>query len=394
MDDQWPSGRFELRLMEYEARRELLAGGTADGLPVTLSPDRGTDEQQRWYADRYSARQSRIRHAASGLCLTAESDATGARLRLAPARREDEEGWGLQLWTLQRRMFGESLDGTFPERCQLLHLGSGSQVGVRGRDLILTAIPMEEAATAWAPPVNDPKPDGRAWVPPAIGWETPDEAFQARAAYDTPVYRQVSGSEGWRMEATTTTSGEVLEEHVFPKDIGLTTVDQNKPIRGWFTERGRDWIPAKPDAPGAVLRTFYRATARARGGWVDAAALRDLVANADFDAEIVKPGARRWQADVRAYGWPDLSMKVWVVTWNEINGFVHTELDGYFTEGHGVKLTRQGTQDRYSRRALPKQTLWQRGGSTRKTFYETTDTSGGQRYWVDADDIELRNPPA
>ncbi|MFJ3788319.1 RICIN domain-containing protein [Kitasatospora sp. NPDC090091] len=391
MDERWPTGRFELRLMEYENRLDLLAGATADGLPVTLSPDRGVDEQQRWYADPVSSRQVLVRHAASGLCLTADDAATGARLRLAPARREGEPGWGLQLWTLARHTWDQTLDGSLVDRCQLLHLGSGSQVAVRGRDVVL-ARAQEESATAWLPPVDDPKLADALWTPPAIGPEAPEEAFQARTARATPVYRQVSGSGGWRMETASTTGGQVLEEHVLPAGTGLKTVDQNKPVRGWFTVRGDDWLPARPDEVGAVLKTFYRATAGRRAGWVDADALCDLVANADFDAEIVRPGALRWRADVRAYGWPDLSMKVYVVVWNEIDGFLHSDLDGHFTLGHGVKLTHQGAQDSYSLRTVLKQAKWQRGGSTRKTFYETTDTSGGHRYWVDADDIELRNP--
>ncbi|MFG2236055.1 hypothetical protein ACGFNX_39735 [Streptomyces sp. NPDC048723] len=115
------------------------------------------------------------------------------------------------------------------------------------------------------------------------------------------------GSGGWRMDTASTTSGEVLEEHVFPAGIGFTVVDHNKPVRGWFTAHGRGWLPAQPDTAGTTLKTFYRAGARARAGFAHADALTDPTP-ADFDAEVVTTTARRWRADVRAYGLPDRSM--------------------------------------------------------------------------------------
>ncbi|MEU9083518.1 hypothetical protein [Streptomyces sp. NPDC048357] len=367
---------------------QMVAGGVAEGMPVGLAPDRGGDEQ-RWYLDRDDSRQTRIRHAATGLCLTADDLSTGARLRLRPARGEDEEGCGLQWWTPREGLYEDYPD--YVRRCHVLHLGSGSEIALMGRDLILAADSKGAAVRAWAPLVNDPKLDDASWTAPAIGWELSEGACQAKAVRDTPVLWQVTGqgSGGWRMDAASTTSGEVLEEHVFPAGIGFTAVDQNKPVRGWFTAHGRGWLPAQPDAAGATLKTFYRAGARSRAGFVDADALTDL-APADFDAEVVTTTARRWRADVRAYGLPDLSRTQWVVTWNEIDGLLHSDLDGHFVQGHGLKLTGQAARGKYTLRKLGAQQKWS-AGQTRKTFYETTDDSGGTMYWVDGDDIVLRS---
>ncbi|MFJ3219930.1 hypothetical protein ACIPLC_28940 [Kitasatospora sp. NPDC086801] len=81
---------------------------------------------------------------------------------------------------------------------------------------------------------------------------------------------------------------------------------------------------------------------------------------------------------------------MWVVTWNEIEGFLNSDLDGTFVQGHGVKLTHRAAKGRYTLGSEGQQAKWRRGAGFPKTFYETTDSVGGASYWVNGDDIRLR----
>ncbi|CAM5562428.1 hypothetical protein SAVIM40S_05860 [Streptomyces avidinii] len=67
-----------------------------------------------------------------------------------------------------------------------------------------------------------------------------------------------------------------------------------------------------------------------------------------------------------------------------------SDLDGHFVQGHGLKLTGQAARGKYTLRKWGARQKWS-AGQTRKTFYETTDASGGTGYWVDGDDIVLRS---
>jgi hypothetical protein len=86
---EWPACTFALRLHLAESE----VAGAVDG-EVVLGADTG-HPCQRWSAERRRGGHVRLRHAATGLYLTAESDIVGAGIGLRPTTAD--EHW-LQLW--------------------------------------------------------------------------------------------------------------------------------------------------------------------------------------------------------------------------------------------------------------------------------------------------------
>lgn len=86
---EWPTGSFALRLHLAEA----VVAGAVEG-EVSLGTDAGR-ACQRWSAERVHTGGVRLRHEATGLYLTAESDIVGAGMILFPAVRDRR--WH-QLW--------------------------------------------------------------------------------------------------------------------------------------------------------------------------------------------------------------------------------------------------------------------------------------------------------
>jgi len=86
---EWPTGPFALRLHLAEIEVASAVAGE-----ITLGPDTG-HPCQRWSAEHHRAGQVRLRHEATGLYLTAESDIVGAGITLRPLA--DDQQWH-QLW--------------------------------------------------------------------------------------------------------------------------------------------------------------------------------------------------------------------------------------------------------------------------------------------------------
>lgn len=141
----WPTGRFALRLHRDEG---IVAG--VDGLDV----DRGGADQ-RWYADRFRAHHVRIRNAATGLYLTADSDRIGAAVTGRPLFPEVGEDYWLQAWM--------GLHQADTGRFRIYHDLSVGVLGRKGNELVLeeTVGEHDTTCTAWvvpAEPLVEPAP--------------------------------------------------------------------------------------------------------------------------------------------------------------------------------------------------------------------------------------------
>ncbi|MFJ5921295.1 RICIN domain-containing protein [Kitasatospora sp. NPDC092948] len=150
----WPTEPFVLRLHRDPSLVAQAAEGR-DGGVVGLVRE-GVGEPQLWVAERFRVAQSRIRHAATGLYLTAEGSGAGAAVTLRP--KFEDTGSDTAYWRQTWRAYVQS--GT--ERLKAINDLSGCVLGLAppaeaaaGRPLVLETNTgaQDLTCTAWAPAV-------------------------------------------------------------------------------------------------------------------------------------------------------------------------------------------------------------------------------------------------
>ncbi|MFD0419748.1 hypothetical protein [Streptomyces sp. NPDC127108] len=129
---------------------------------VVLVPD-GAAGRQEWVAERFRVVQARIRHAATGLYLTAEGDRAGAAVALRPKfpdSGEDRAYWRQTWRAFVQRGNGRLLAVNDLSGCVL---GLGAPVG-GGRPLVLetTGAPRTRPARPGRPPSPRRRPSPNA----------------------------------------------------------------------------------------------------------------------------------------------------------------------------------------------------------------------------------------
>ncbi|MFI9783107.1 RICIN domain-containing protein [Kitasatospora sp. NPDC051984] len=158
----WPAEAFALRLHRIPGLVAGAAAGSPEGTPVVLGPETGGDGE-RWVAERFRVVQHRIRHAATGLYLTAEETSRGAAVTLRPKFSDD--GSDSSYWRQMWRAYVQSGTG----RLMAINDASDCLLGLAdpaadrpGGPLVLEkgAGAQDLSCTAWAPaPFPPPEPE-------------------------------------------------------------------------------------------------------------------------------------------------------------------------------------------------------------------------------------------
>ncbi|MFJ3914453.1 hypothetical protein [Streptomyces vinaceus] len=162
----------------------------------------------------------------------------------------------------------------------------------------------------------------------------------------------------------------------FSKGDCLTRIVHDGAVKGYFTKSVESkqyagmtkpfdfitWTPAKGNAAGAEQKSFYVVYQGADKIYMDSDEIPAGLPTCD--AKVKGQSARKYRAKVRIYGEPRRDMKVFVRTWNEIEGFTAT--DSYFRPGDCIMLS--GAAAKHDG----------------KDVYETTGSA-----WVMAEEVEL-----
>ncbi|MEV0987800.1 hypothetical protein [Streptomyces sp. NPDC049949] len=135
----------------------------------------------------------------------------------------------------------------------------------------------------------------------------------------------------------------------FNKGDCLTRIVHDGAVKGYFTKSVESkqhagvtkpfdfitWTPAKGNAAGAEQKSFYVVYKGADKIYMDSDEIPAGLPTCD--AKVKGQSARKYRAKVRIYGEPRRDMKVFVRTWNEIEGFTAT--DSYFRPGDCIMLS-------------------------------------------------------
>ncbi|QCX74639.1 hypothetical protein C9F11_04680 [Streptomyces sp. YIM 121038] len=253
----WPTETFVLRLHRIPGLVAGAAAGSPEGTPVVLGPESGGDGE-RWVAERFRVINHRIRHAATGLYLTAEGTGRGAAVTLRP--KFSDTGSDSSYWRQAWRAFVQRDTG----RLMALNDASDCLLGLAdpaaerpGGPLVLEkgAGAEDRSCTAWAPaPVAPPAPA------PA----------PAPKATDLPVGTGRVRVPARRYEKDRRTIEQIFDETTFREVPGellapgtrIATFDFDQHSQGdWYKEGREGRLVAFTDSyegAGAVRKAFHR----------------------------------------------------------------------------------------------------------------------------------------
>lgn len=211
----------------------------------------GEAGRQEWVAERFRVVQARIRHAATGLYLTAEGDRAGAAVTLRPKFPDsgDDRAYWRQTWrAFVQRENGRLLAVNDLSGCVL---GLGAPVG-GGRPLVLETFGggQDATCTAWAPTVAvaAAEPERGADLAPGTGRVRVTARLYERRSrviefIHEPYLLEVAGR--------TLPTGTVLESFAFD-DFSRTA---------WYRQEREGDLTAYTEGfegPGRVRKTFHR----------------------------------------------------------------------------------------------------------------------------------------
>ncbi|MET9400830.1 RICIN domain-containing protein [Kitasatospora sp. NPDC002965] len=253
----WPTETFVLRLHRIPGLVAGAPAGSPEGTPVVLGPETGADGE-RWVAERFRVINHRIRHAATGLYLTAEGTGKGAAVTLRP--KFSDTGSDSSYWRQAWRAFVQRDTG----RLMALNDSSNCLLGLAdpaaerpGGPLVLEkgAGAEDKSCTAWAP---------AAVAPPA-----PAPA-PAPKATDLPVGTGQVRVPARRYEKYGRIIEEIFGETIFREVSGellapgtrIGTFDFDQYSQGdWYTEGREGSLVTFTDSyerAGAVRKAFHR----------------------------------------------------------------------------------------------------------------------------------------
>ncbi|GAA1383453.1 hypothetical protein GCM10009639_03760 [Kitasatospora putterlickiae] len=245
----WPAEPFVLR--PHTAPSQAVRADAGEGRAVTLVPDGGA-APHTWAAERFRVAQSRIRHVATGLYLTAEGTTAGAAVTLRPKFPDD--GKDTSYWRQTWRAYTPS--GT--ERVKAINDFSGCVLGLAaptgaaaGRPLALEANAgaQDQTCTTWLPTAPAaPQADPVAGLAPGTGRVRVTARLYERRSrviefIDEPYLLEVAGR--------TLAAGTALDSFAFD-DFSRTT---------WYRKEKEDGLTAYTEGfegPGRVRKTFHR----------------------------------------------------------------------------------------------------------------------------------------
>ncbi|OKI06206.1 hypothetical protein A6A06_37510 [Streptomyces sp. CB02923] len=250
----WPTETFVLRLHGDPGMVARPAVAAEDGA-VVLAPEDGGGRQE-WVAERFRAVHARLRHAATGLYLTAQEARAGAAVTLRP--KFSDSGADTSYWRQAWRAFAQRENGRLMAVNDLSGcvLGLGSPAA-GGRPVVLeiTSGAQDRICTAWAPTVADvtesASQSGRAaGLTPGTGRvRVTARLYERRSrvieSVDEPYLLQVAGR--------TLPAGTILESFAFD--------EFSRPA--WYRQEQESGLAAYTEgfeAPGRVRKTFHRLT--------------------------------------------------------------------------------------------------------------------------------------
>ncbi|MFF2045053.1 RICIN domain-containing protein [Kitasatospora sp. NPDC058170] len=253
----WPAETFVLRLHRIPGLVAGAAPGSPEGTPVVLAPESGGDGEQ-WVAERFRVINHRIRHAATGLYLTAEGTGRGATVTLRP--KFPDTGSDSSYWRQAWRAFVQRDTG----RLMALHDSSNCLLGLAdpaaerpGGPLILEkgAGAEDRSCTAWAPaPVAPPQP---APAPAPKATDLPVGTGRVRV----PARRYEKDVRTIEQIFDATTFREVPGELLTP-GTRIETFDFDQHSQGdWYREGREGSLVAFTDSyerAGSVRKAFHR----------------------------------------------------------------------------------------------------------------------------------------